>query len=174
VNIEKEELNMFNYLDTELPQEKLHYILSVAVQRVHAKGKRHITVFSGESVKRISGGISALMKKSGDPGKIKAAEAPGYDPLRGAPVLLLVTYDKEEPYGAVACGVVTHQLIEASLALGVTPQLVPEAELLMYADDPEGMRQKWGIPPTHAFVSGIVLGYAPAEDTADCTVSYNN
>lgn len=169
-----------SYLDREVEKDKLDRILAAGNHAPNA-GPFHVTVIRDRAyLAALDAAALEAMKNSGNDFLMRRASLPGYRPLYGAPILLLLSAP-EGPYAManVSCAATAMTVAAADLGLGscyvVTPTLalkggntldknvtfdqgkaIDGGALLDILKLPEGCRP----------LCGVLLGYAGEETVA--------
>lgn len=150
-----------SYSPEPVGKEKLS-LLAQAANSAPKAGPFHITVLTNRAIiAEINEKALAAMKMSGNDFLMSRAAIPGYQPLYGAPVLMLFSAPASNPYGNVTAAAAATAVTFAATAIGlgscyvVTPTLAlnPDAELQRKAGTPEGF----------STVCGVLLGF-PGEE----------
>ena len=97
---------------------------------------------------------------------MRKAENPDleYKPaFHGAPVLLVVAYDKNNPFGQVDCGWFGQNILLAAQSLGLGTCVVASANGFFNSEAGKSTMEKLNFPENYEVIYSISLGY-PAEE----------
>lgn len=147
-----------SYHGKAVEEDKIEILLNAANNAPKA-GPFHISVVTNPDVlKEINDKALAGMKNSGNSFLVERAALPGYQPLYGAPLLLLFSAPEENIYSlANVSNAATSAIIAAtSLGLGSCYAVTPT---LPFAGD-KTLAEKLGIPSGMKPMCGVLAGYA--------------
>lgn len=147
------------YEDKQVEEEKLEIILKAGNSAPNA-GPFHITVIQDANfIKQINDKSKAIMLVSEGFMKERAS-LPGYEPLYGAPTLIIISAP-EGPFTQinVACSATTMILAATDLGLGSCYAISP---LLPFNNNVD-LLEKLNLPEGFTPVSSVLLGYANGE-----------
>lgn len=159
------------YQDRAVEQEKLERIAAAANQAPNAGPFQVTVVRDKEYLKQVNNAALAAMKSSGNDFLMSRANLPGYQPLYGAPVLVLVsTPDGLYSLANAACAATAMTLAAVELGLGSCYVVTPTLAL----DGRNELSAKLSLPDGFKPICGVLLGYAgedgcpaPREKTAN-------
>lgn len=150
-----------NFQDKPVEKAKITAIIEAGNHAPNA-GPFQITVILDQAcLKAINDSTLAAMKNSGNDFLISRANLPGYQPLYGAPALILLS----APAGAfaqqnVACAATLMTVASADLGLGSCYVISPTLAL----DGKNDLSGKLSLPKGFVPACGVLVGYA-GEDT---------
>lgn len=148
------------YLDREVEKEKLSAVVE-AGRRAPNAGPIHLTVVrDGAFLREIDAAALEALKNSGNDFLVSRANLPGYHPLYGAPVLVLLSAPKEG-YGQVntACAAAVMTVAAADQGLGSCYVVSP----ILALDGKNALSKRLALPEGYVPMCGVILGY-PGED----------
>ncbi len=116
---------------------------------------------NAELLNKISAVSVQAMKDSGIKMMVSRAEIPGFDPLYGAPTLVVLSGSAKNPYSLANIAAAGANMTIAATALGLGSCLMATPELGFKAD--AALAALAGIPEGNAVILCVTLGYA-AED----------
>lgn len=90
------------------------------------------------------------------------ASLPGYQPLYGAPVAILLSAPPEGPYGGVNCALAAENMILQATDMGLASCFIVTPGLALNAD--ASLAREAGLPEGYAFQCAVLLGCAAAAD----------
>ncbi|MDL2286925.1 nitroreductase family protein, partial [Desulfococcaceae bacterium OttesenSCG-928-F15] len=144
--------------------EKLESILKAANNAPKAGAFQVSVVLNPDLLKEINDKALLCMKKSGNAFLMERAAQPGYEPMYGAPVLLVFSAPPENPYSLANVSNAATSGIIAATALGlgscyiITPTLALNEEPALCA--------KIGIPQGFRPMCCMLAGYAGGDKFA--------
>jgi nitroreductase len=123
-------------------------------------------------LKEINDKTLTAMKNSGNDFLMGRAALPGYQPLYGAPLLLLLSAPAEHPYGRDNCAAAVTTAGIAATALGLGSCYVISPILALEPD--RDLAAKVGIPDGFRPVCGLIAGYAGPDNFAAPRQEFKN
>lgn len=115
-------------------------------------------------LKKINDQAHQGMLNSGIEFLVNRASLPGYQPLYGAPVLMLLSGPSGAPFGAINASLAAENMILAATELGLgSCLLLSPAPVLNSAEKPELAREA-GVPEGSTVHCAVIVGYAAAEN----------
>ena len=160
------------YLGKAVEDDKIKALLEAANSAPLA-GEFHITVLKNSAlIKEINDKAHIAMKNSGNDFLMERAALPGYQPLYGAPLLLVFSAAKANPYSLanVSNACTTAAIAATALGLGscyvVTPTMALGAE-------PE-LAGKIGVPKGLTPMCALLVGYSGKDQFASPKQAANN
>ena len=91
------------------------------------------------------------------------ASLPGYQPLYGAPVLILLSGPPDSPYSAVNTALAAENMILEATELGLGSCYLVSPTLALNGSDNRDLAQEAGIPDTYTLQCAVIVGYATGE-----------
>jgi len=113
---------------------------------------------NAELLKRISAVCIEAMKNSGIKMMVSRAAIPGFDPLYGAPTLVVLSAPVKNPYSMANIATAGANMTIAASALGLGSCLMATPELGFKSDSE--LAQAVGIPEGNSVILCVTLGYA--------------
>lgn len=154
------------YKPGKVEQEKLDTLVEAA-NSAPIFGEIHITVVENSSLlNEINDAALKQMKNSGNDFLVKRASMEGYNPLYGAPVLILLSAPNgNDSNGSnmanVSCAAENILIAATELELGSCYVMAP---LLALSD--HDLFQRMNIPQGYVPLCGVLVGYADVANTA--------
>lgn len=151
-----------SYLEKAVEENKVTALADAANNGPKA-GEIHITVVENkELLKRWNDITLNVMKNSGNDFLMSRAAIPGYQPLYGAPLVLLISAQEGNPYNIAnaSCAATMVTIAATELGLGSCYVITPTLGL---AAEP-AIAKEIGIPDGNTALCGVLAGYA-GEDT---------
>jgi nitroreductase len=163
-----------SYKNQPVEQQKLDGILKAGNHAPNA-GPFLITVIQNpDYLREINDAALTGMKNSGNEFLMQRAALPGYQPLYGAPYLILLSAPAEG-YGMAntSCAATNMTIAAADLGLGSCYVITPTLAL----DGKNTLSRKLNLPEGFVPMCGVLLGYAgdegfPAERPAADNITY--
>jgi len=150
------------YVDRPLSDEDLKTIVE-AGRWAPNSGPFLITVLRRPDLKqRLDEVTHRAMLESGVEFLQMRASLPGYRPLYGAPVVVLLTTPSDAPRGPMDCALSAANMILQATELGISSCFIVTPGLGLAAQ-PE-LATELGLPEGHAFQCAVLLGYPADRD----------
>lgn len=147
-----------SYAQNPVEEEKIQQLISAANNAPKA-GILHLSVIENQNIlKALNDQTLIALKNSGNDFLVSTASLEGYQPLYGAPVLLLFSAKKGEPYSDAnaSCAAANATIAATELGLGSCYVVSP---LFGIKANPE-LGEKIGIPEGFKPICGVLIGYA--------------
>ena len=148
------------YEDKDVEKDKLDILLDVANKAPNA-GPFQITVIQDKAIlKELNDVTKHFMLNSGNEFFEERANLPGYEPMYGAPCMILFSGPDEGFTDInIACSATTMILAATDLGLGTCYVLSPVIGLSIN----EELTKKLNLPEGFTPVSGVLVGYGNGE-----------
>lgn len=148
------------YKDTEVEKDKLDILLEVANDAPNAGPFQMTVIQDKDLLKEINDVTKHFMLNSGNEFFEQRANLPGYEPMYGAPCMILFS-GPEEGFTDIniACSATTMILAATDLGLGTCYVLSPVIGLSIN----EELTNKLNLPEGFTPVSGVLVGYPNGE-----------
>jgi FMN reductase [NAD(P)H] len=153
------------YLDKPVSAEELAKIVEAGQWAPNAGPFQISVIRNAELRQRINGKTHQAMLDSDREFLRQRASLPGYQPLYGAPVLLLLSGPTDAPYSAVNVALAAENMMLAATGLGLGSCFIVTPTLVLNRPENEALAREAGIPAGHAATCAVLLGYAAPEDT---------
>ncbi len=152
------------YLDKPVLAEDLEKIIEAGQWAPNA-GEFQISVIrNGELRKRINDATHDKMVNSDIEFLQQRVSLPGYQPLYGAPMLILLSAPAEAPYSAVNASLAAENILLQATELGLGSCYLVSPTLALNAADNKSLAQKAGIPDGYKLQCAVIVGYAATEN----------
>ncbi|BBO84849.1 nitroreductase [Desulfosarcina ovata subsp. sediminis] len=152
------------YLDKPVLAEDLAKIVEAGQWAPNA-GAFQISVIRNAGLRqRINDLTHSAMANSGVEFLQQRVSLPGYQPLYGAPVLLLLSGPTESPYSAVNTSLAAENMILEATELGLGSCYIVSPTLALNAGNDRALAQEAGIPDSYQLQCAVIIGYAAAEN----------
>ena len=149
------------YLEKPVSAADLEKILEAGRWAPNAGPFQITVVRNAELRKKINDRTFDAMVKSVIPFLQQRAALPGYQPLYGAPVLILLA-PKDVPLGAVNTALAAENMILEATGLGLGSCFLVSPTLALRGD--RELAREAGIPDDHALQCAVILGCPAAEN----------
>jgi FMN reductase [NAD(P)H] len=94
----------------------------------------------------------------------KRAALTGYQPLYGAPVLILLSAPENPPYGAVNTALAAENMLLEATRLGLGSCFLVSPTLALNGENNRKLAQDAGIPDGYGLKCAVIVGYAAVEN----------
>lgn len=92
------------------------------------------------------------------------ASLPGYQPIYGAPVLILLSGPADAPYSAVNAALAAENMLLEATGLGLGSCYLVSPTFALNGEHNRDLAQEAGIPDGYAVHCAVIVGYAAAEN----------
>lgn len=113
---------------------------------------------------RINDRAHAAMACSGNGFLQQRAALPGYRPLYGAPVLILLSGPVDDPHSAFNTALAAENMLIEAAGRGLGSCFIISPTLALNGPDNRDLARAAGIPEDHELRCAVVTGYAAADD----------
>jgi FMN reductase [NAD(P)H] len=152
------------YLDREVPTDDLARIVE-AGRWAPNSGAFQISVIRNTGLRqRINDQTHAAMLDSGVEFLQQRASLPGYQPLYGAPVLILLSGPAEAPNSAFNVALAAGNMLLEATGLGLGSCFLRSPTWALSGKENRALAQEVGIPDGYALQCAVIAGYAAAEN----------
>jgi nitroreductase len=152
------------YLDKEVPTDDAEKIVEAGRWAPNA-GPFQISVIRNAKLRqRINDRTYAAMLKSEREFLRQRASLPGYQPLYGAPVLMLLSGPADAPNSAINASLAAENMLLRATGLGLGSCFLLSPTLALNGTDNRDLAQEAGIPDGYTLVCAVIVGYAAAEN----------
>ena len=152
------------YLDKPVPADDLAKIIESGQWAPNA-GEFQISVIrKAELRQRINDLTYDAMVHSGVEFLQQRASLPGYQPLYGAPVLILLSGPADAKYSAVNTALAAENMLLEATGLNLGSCYIVSPSLALNAEKNRALAQEAGIPEGYTFQCAVIVGYAATEN----------
>jgi len=152
------------YMDKPVHVDDLAKIVEAGQWAPNA-GEFQISVIrNAELLQRINDLTHDAMVNSGVEFLQQRVSLPGYQPLYGAPVLILLSGPTEAPFSAVNTALAAENMLLEATGLGLGSCYLVSPALTLNAAENRDLAQEAGIPDGYTFQCAVIAGYAAAEN----------
>jgi len=152
------------YLDKPVPADDLEKIIEAGRWAPNAGLFQISVIRNTELRKRINNRTLDAMVHSGIEFLQKRAALPGYQPLYGAPVLILLSTPENPPYGAVNAALAAENMLLEATGLGLGSCFLVSPTLALNGEKNLDLAREAGIPDGYGLKCAVIIGYAAAEN----------
>jgi nitroreductase len=115
-------------------------------------------------LKKINDSTHGAMMNSGNDFLVQRASLPGYQPLYGAPVLMLLSGPAAAPYSTVNAALAAENILLEATGAGLGSCFIVTPTLALNSENHRDLAAEAGIPEGHTVICGVLVGHAAAED----------
>lgn len=152
------------YLDKPVSDDDLEKIIGAGRWAPNA-GPFQITVIRNADLrKKINDSTHKAMLESGIEFLKQRASLPGYQPLYGAPVLILVSAPGDLPNSPFNAALAAENMILQATELGLGSCFLQSLKRALVGESNKELAKEAGIPENYDLQCGIVLGHPAAEN----------
>jgi len=152
------------YEDKPVPADVLSKIVEAGQWPPNA-GPFQITVIRKAALRqKINDRALQAMKNSGIEFAIQRASLPGYQPVYGAPVLILLSAPAEGPLGPVNAALAAENMLLAATGLGLGSCYLMSPTRALNGESNKDLAKEAGVPEGYDVQCAVIVGYAAAEN----------
>jgi nitroreductase len=152
-----------SYKKDPVPERLLQEILN-AGSCAPVAGTFQISVITNpDLLLEINDTAKKCMLSSDVPFMVKRASLPGYEPLYGAPVLIVLSSPENSPNAAANTSCAAENMLIAATSLGLGSCYLGSPRLAFSSENGKTLVKKAGIPEGYAFNCGVIVGYQDGE-----------
>ncbi|MGE4403858.1 MAG: nitroreductase family protein [Desulfobulbus sp.] len=152
------------YLDKPVLAEDLAKIVEAGQWAPNAGGFQISVIRNAGLRQRINDLTRDAMMNSGIEFLQQRVSLPGYQPLYGAPVLILLSGPTEAPYSAANTALAAENMLLQATGLGLGSCYIVSPTLALNAGNNRALAQEAGIPDGYELQCAVIVGYAAAEN----------
>ena len=152
------------YLDKPVPEDDLAKIVEAGQWAPNA-GPFQISVVRNAGLRqRINDRTLDAMLHSGNAFLQQRAALPGYQPIYGAPVLILLSAPTNAPYSAVNTALAAENMLLQATGLGLGSCHIVTPALALNGENNRDLAREAGFPDGDVVQCAVIVGYAAAEN----------
>lgn len=152
------------YLDKAVPSDDVAEIVEAGRWAPNA-GPFQISVIRNVGLRRrINDRTLDAMIHSGNMFLQQRASLPGYQPIYGAPVLILLSAPADAPYGAVNGALAAENMLLEATGLGLGSCFLVSPTFALNGENNRDLAQEAGVPDGYVVQCAVIVGYAAAEN----------
>ena len=150
------------YLEQAVSADDLEKVVEAGRWAPNA-GPFHITVLRRHELKqRLNDATREAMLASDREFLRMRAGLPGYQPMYGAPVAILLSGPGDGPYSGVNCALAAENMLLQATDLGLASGFIVTPGMALGAD--AALAQEVGLPEGSVFQCAVLIGYPAATD----------
>jgi len=152
------------YLDKPVPEQDLEKIVEAGRWAPNA-GPFQISVIRKQELRqKINDRALDAMRNSGVEFLVQRSSLPGYQPLYGAPVLMLLSGPAKAPFGAINAALAAENMILEATGLGLGTCLLLSPTPVLNDEGKRDLAEAAGIPEGYTVQCAVIVGCAAAEN----------
>jgi FMN reductase [NAD(P)H] len=152
------------YEDKPIPVDILNRIVEAGQWAPNA-GPFQISVIKNRGVRqRINDRTLDAMIHSGNTFAQQRASLPGYQPIYGAPVLILLSAPADAPFGPVNTALAAENMLLEATGLGLGSCYLVSPTRALNGESNHDLAQEAGVPKGYTVQCAVIVGYAAAEN----------
>jgi FMN reductase [NAD(P)H] len=152
------------YEDKPVPADVLSKIVEAGQWPPNA-GPYQITVIRNASLKKkINDRALQAMVNSGNEFAMKRASLPGYQPVYGAPVLILLSTPAENPMSALNAALAAENMLIEATGLGLGSCFLVSPTRALNGESNRDLAKEASVPEDYDVQCAVIVGYAAAEN----------
>jgi len=151
-----------SYLPEQIKPEQLDTIIKCAINAPSALNKQswEVRVIQNRDLlNRINAHFVEKAKGKNLQGSAARAQEPGFDVFHGAPILIVVGKDKENPYSAVDCGLLAQNILLSAESMNIGTCVIGNTASILNSPDSRDFLKEINMPDSHEVAFGIAIGY---------------
>jgi FMN reductase [NAD(P)H] len=150
------------YLDRPVSADDVEIVVQAGRWAPNA-GPFHLAVLRQPELKqRLNDATREAMLASGVEFLKMRAGLPGYQPMYGAPVAILISGPADGPYTGINCALAAENMVLQATESGLASCFIVTPGMALRADP--ALAQEVGLPEGFAFQCAVLLGHAAATD----------
>jgi FMN reductase [NAD(P)H] len=152
------------YLDKPVPADHLEKIIEAGQWAPNA-GPFQLSVIRDAALRqKINDRAYDAMVHSGNAFLQQRAALPGYQPLYGAPVLILLSGPTDVSFSSINAALAAENMLLEATGLGLGSCYLVSPTLALNGKDNRDLAQEAGIPDSYALQCAVIVGYPAAEN----------
>ncbi|MFC1863945.1 nitroreductase family protein [Thermodesulfobacteriota bacterium] len=152
------------YLDKPITTSDMEKIVEAGRWAPNA-GPFQISVVRNERLlKRINDRTHDAMVNSGNDFLQQRVSLPGYQPLYGAPVLILFSGPSDAPHSAINTALAAENVLLGTTGFGLGSCFIITPTLALNAEGGSELAKEAGIPDGYKVQCAVIMGYAAAKN----------
>jgi nitroreductase len=150
------------YLEAPVPTDVLEKIVEAGRWAPNAGPYQLSVVRNAELRQKINDRTLDAMVHSGNEFLQQRAALPGYQPLYGAPVLILLSGPADAPFSGVNAALAAENMLLAATGAGLASCFLVSPTLAFSGANGSDLVQEAGIPEGYRLQCAVIVGYAAA------------
>jgi FMN reductase [NAD(P)H] len=152
------------YLDRPVPKKEIEKIVEAGRWAPNAGPFQISVVLNAALRQKINDGTHEAMLRSSVEFLRQRASLPGYEPLYGAPVLVLLSGPEDAPYSTNNTALAAENMLLQATALGLASCHLVSPTLALNGQPNRGLAQEAGIPEGYKLQCALIVGHPAAEN----------
>jgi FMN reductase [NAD(P)H] len=164
------------YKPEQISDEALSAIIKAGQSAPNAGPFQLTVIQSSGLLSKLSEEAKAGMLNSENDFFIKRASLPGYDPIYGAPTVIILSAPDDNPFSLANTSLSAENMIIAATALGLGTCYLVTPKMAFDGQNAKELGTKAGIPEGYTFKCSVAVGYSGGDafSTAKGKVNYVN
>src|SRR5512137_65001 len=152
------------YDDKPVPTDLLKKIIEAGQWAPNA-GPIQISVIQNAGLRqRINNRAKDAMVHSENEFARQRAALPGYEPIYGAPVLILLSAPADAPFGTANTALVAENMLLEATGLGLGSCFLVSPTRALNGENNHDLAREAGVPKGYTMQCAVIVGYAAAEN----------
>jgi FMN reductase [NAD(P)H] len=152
------------YEDKSVPDEVLSKVIEAGQWPPNA-GPYHMSVIRNASLRaKINDKTLNAMINSDNEFSRQRASLPGYQPLYGASVLIVLSAPGDSPFGAVNTALAAENMLIQATECGLGSCFLVSPTRALNGDSNKGLAKEAGVPESYVVQCAIIVGYSADEN----------
>lgn len=150
------------YKPDQVDQAKLDTIVQCAINAPSALNKQSWeirVVQNADLLKSINDRFVEDAKGKSLQGSASKAQEPGFSVFHSAPTLIVVARDKDNPYSAADCGMLTQNILLSAQSMNIGTCVIGSVAGILNDNQSKSFREALDIPDNYEVIYGIAVGY---------------
>jgi nitroreductase len=153
-----------SYLDKGVSEDDLAKIIEAGQWAPNAGPFTMSVIRNADLLQRINDLTSKAMLASGNDFLIERASLPGYQPVYGAPVLIILSGPTDAPYTALNVAVSAQNMLLQATELGLGSCFLRSPAFALNAKENQDVAREAGILEGSEMHCAVIVGYTADED----------
>jgi nitroreductase len=152
------------YEDKSIPTDVLKRIVEAGQWAPNAGPFQISVIQTTELRQRINDRTLDAMIHSGNEFAQQRAALPGYQPLYGAPVLILLSAPADAPFGTANTALAAENMLLEATGLGLGSCFLVSPTRALNRESDHDLAREAGVPKGYTVQCAVIVGYAAAEN----------
>lgn len=160
----KKRVSIRAYLDKPVSDEDLEKVIEAGRWAPNAGPFQISVIRNPELLQKINDRAYNAMLNSGIEFVVNRASLPGYQPLYGAPVLMLLSSPSDAPFGTINAALAAENIILEATGMGLGTCLLLSPTPVLNDADKRDLAEASSVPEGHTVHCAVIMGHAAAEN----------
>jgi nitroreductase len=155
------------YKRERITNEEIKAVIEAGLYTPSARNRQewHFTVVTNDAMlAKMKQIMREAMLNSGIDFLVERASTPGFVALHDAPVLIIISGDKQSRYIELDCGAAAQNIMLAAESMGIGSCILASSELIFKSEQGAALKDELGIPDEYSHICSITLGYKDCDD----------